>query len=169
MCIRDRLLWFIPEPLVAAAFIVGIIILLGLLECMVRLIQWAGGKLSHSRLLDGQFTWRLAVASLHRPGASLRPMLLSLGTALTLLVASALVIASTYRILSNTVPTRAPALVFYDLQKGDVTAFNDLVKELDGYQDHAIAPLVLGRLTRVNGEALKDLSLIHISEPTRPY
>ena len=59
------LLWFIPEPLVAAAFIVGIIVLLGLLECMVRLIQWAGGKLSHSRLLDGQFTWRLAVASLH--------------------------------------------------------------------------------------------------------
>ena len=149
-------LWFIPEPLVAAAFIVGIIVLLGLLECMVRLIQWAGGKLSHSRLLDGQFTWRLAVASLHRPGASLRPMLLSLGTALTLLVASALVIASTYRILSNTVPTRAPALVFYDLQKGDVTAFSDLVKDLDGYQDHAIAPLVLGRLTRVNGEALKD-------------
>ena len=150
------LLWFIPEPLVAAAFIVCIVLLLILLECMVVLIQWVGRKLSHSRFLDGRFSWRMAVASLHRPGASLRPMLLSLGTALTLLVTSALVIASTYRILSDTVPARAPSLVLYDLQKNDVDAFNSTVQSLDGYLDHAVAPLVLGRLSHVNGEALKD-------------
>lgn len=153
------LLWFIPEPLVALAFVVCIAALLVLLEGMVKLIQMASRQLSHSRWLDGQFSLRLAVASLHRPGASLRPMLLSLGTALTLLVASALVIASTYRILGNTVPSRAPALVFYDLQKGDVAAFDQTASTLDGYLDHAIAPLVLGRLTSVNGEALADSTI----------
>ncbi len=153
------LLWFIPEPLVALVFVVSIIVLLIMLEGMVKLIQLTGRKLSHSRLLDGQFGLRLAMASLHRPGASLRPMLLSLGTALTLLVASALVIASTYRILGDTVPGRAPALVFYDLQKADLDAFDNTVKNLNGYQDHAVAPLVLGRLTRVNDEALSDSSI----------
>ncbi|OED43688.1 hypothetical protein AB833_03265 [Chromatiales bacterium (ex Bugula neritina AB1)] len=153
------LIWFIPEPLVALIFVVSIIVLLVMLEGLVKLIQLIGRKLSHSRFLDGQFGLRLAVASLHRPGASLRPMLLSLGTALTLLVASALVIASTYRILGDTVPGRAPALVFYDLQKADLERFDSTVKSLDGYQDHAVAPLVLGRLTRVNGEALSDSSI----------
>ncbi len=153
------LLWFIPEPAVAAAFLGCIILLLVLLECMVRLIQLTGKKLAHSRLLDGQFSWRLAAASLYRPSGSLRPMLLSLGTALTLLVISALVIASTYRILADTVPQRAPALVFYDLQKTDLQAFDSTVSNLNGYQQHAVAPLVLGRLTQVNGEALSDSSI----------
>ena len=150
------LLWFIPEPLVVAAFVVCIAVLLGLLELVIKLIQWVGRKLSHSQLLDGRFTLRLAVASLHRPGASLRPMLLSLGTALTMLVASALIIASTYRTLNDTVPERVPALVFYDLQKSDLTTFDETVEGLAGYESHAVAPLVLGRLTSVNGESLID-------------
>jgi len=153
------LLWFIPEPLVAFAFIVCIAVLLILLQAMVKLIRWLARHLSHSRVLDGRFSLRMALASLHRPGGSLRPMLLSLGTALTLLVASALVIASTYRILNDTVPTRAPALVFYDLQKNDLQNFNSTVSKLAGYQEHAVAPLVLGRLTRVNGELLTDSTI----------
>lgn len=101
----------------------------------------------------------MAIAGLYRPGASLRPMLLSLGTALTLLVTSALVIASTYKTLQDTVPNRAPSLVFYDLQKDQVQNFNNEVAAIDGYQSHAVAPLVLGRLTRVNGEYLTDSSV----------
>jgi len=153
------LLWFIPEPAVAATFILCIAVLLLLLEGMVRLIAFVAGKLAHNRLLDGRFSLRMAVASLYRPGASLRPMLLSLGTALTLLVASALVIASTWRIIGDTVPERAPSLVFYDLQKNDLDAFDNTVQGLSGYRDHAVAPLVLGRLTQVNGEALADSSI----------
>jgi putative ABC transport system permease protein len=153
------LLWFIPEPIVAATFIACIAILLLLLEGMVRLIAFTAGRLAHQRALDGHFSLRMAIASLYRPGASLRPMLLSLGTALTLLVASALVIASTWRILGDTVPERAPSLVFYDLQKNDLNAFDNTVQSLEGYLDHAIAPLVLGRLTQVNGEALADSTI----------
>jgi putative ABC transport system permease protein len=101
----------------------------------------------------------MAIAGLYRPGTSLRPMLLSLGTALTLLVTSALVIASTNRTLSDTVPERAPSLVFYDLQKTQVEDFNLLIAATTGYQSHAVAPLVLGRLTHVNGESLNDSSI----------
>lgn len=150
------LLIFVPEPLIAAGFVVCIVILLLLLDGAVLLIRKAAEKLMHVRALDGHFALRLAIAGLYRPGASLRPMLLSLGTALTLLVASALIIASTYRTLNDTVPERAPSLVLYDLQKPQVTDFNNTVATLSGYQSHAIAPLVLGRLTRVNNESLTD-------------
>lgn len=153
------LLLFIPEPLVAAAFIVSIVLLLLILDGIVRIIRTGSRRLTQSHLLDGYFALRMAVAGLSRPHATLRPMLLSLGTALTLLVASALIIASTYQTLKNTVPDRAPSLVFYDLQKPQVQDFTALVASLEGYQSHVVAPLVLGRLTSVNGTSLIDSSI----------
>ncbi|MFK7992871.1 MAG: ABC transporter permease [Granulosicoccus sp.] len=150
------LLIFVPEPLIALGFVICIALLLLLLDGIVWLIRITAEKLMHVRALDGHFALRLAIAGLYRPGASLRPMLLSLGTALTLLVASALIIASTFRTLNNTVPQRAPSMVLYDLQKPQIADFNNTVAALSGYQSHAIAPLVLGRLTRVNNESLTD-------------
>lgn len=145
------LLMFVPEPLVATGFIVLVVLLLLSLEAIVKLIRMSARKFSRLQLLEGHFALRLAVTGLYRPSASLRPMLLSLGTALTLLVASAFVIASTYQALGKTVPEEAPSLVFYDLQKNQVDGFNSIVVQLDGYEQHAVAPLVLGRLTSVNG------------------
>lgn len=150
------LLAFVPEPLIALGFVVCIVALMLLLNAIVVGIRYVAEKLIHIKSLDGHFALRLAVAGLYRPGASLKPMLLSLGTALTLLVASALIIASTYRTLDDTVPDRAPSLVYYDLQKPQVEDFNSIISELDGYESHAVAPLVLGRLTSVNGEQLTD-------------
>jgi putative ABC transport system permease protein len=153
------LMVFVPEPLVATGFIVFVAVLLVLLEGIVKLVRKIALKLAHLQVLDGHFALRMAVTGLYRPGASLRPMLLSLGTALTLLVASAFVIASTHQALSDTVPERAPSLVFYDLQKPQVEAFNTMLEQLVGYQSHAVAPLVLGRLTSVNGINLTDSSI----------
>lgn len=153
------LLAFVPEPLIATGFIVCIALLLLLLSGIVQLIRRAAEKLIHAKSLDGRFALRLAVAGLYRPGASLRPMLLSLGTALTLLVASAIVIAATFRTLNDTVPQRAPSLVLYDLQKPQVTDFDKAVADIEGYEDHSLAPLVLGRLTKVNSESLVDSDL----------
>ena len=150
------LLVFIPEPLIALAFVVCIVLLLLALDGIVWLIRKTAEYLVHIRVLDGHFALRLAIAGLYRPGASLRPMLLSLGTALTLLVASALVIASTYATLNDTVPENSPSLVLYDLQQPQVVEFNSAVSDMEGYLGHAVAPLVLGRLSRVNNERLTD-------------
>ena len=150
------LLMFVPEPIIAVGFVICIAVLFLLLDGIVWLIRKAAEYLMHVRVLDGHFALRLAVAGLYRPGASLRPMLLSLGTALTLLVTSALVIASTYNTLNSTVPERTPSLVLYDLQAPQVDDFNSSIAQMNGYQSHAIAPLVLGRLSRVNNELLGD-------------
>jgi len=153
------LLVFVPEPLVAIGFLAFVIALLVLLEGVVKLVRTVARNLAHQEALDGRFALRMALTALYRPGASLRPMLLSLGTALTLLVASAIVIASTYLTLSDTVPDRAPSLVFYDLQRSQVEDFDSVVEGIEGYQDHSVAPLVLGRLTSVNDIALSDSSI----------
>lgn len=153
------LLIFVPEPLVAAVFVTCIIALLLLLEGMARLIRFCAQRVAHNKALDGHFALRMAIAGLYRPGTSLRPMLMSLGTALTLLVTSALVINAINRTLNNTVPERAPSLVFYDLQKSQLDEFDSVISTTSGYLSHTAAPLVLGRLTRVNGESLTDSSI----------
>lgn len=150
------LLVLIPRPVVALGFVLTLIVMLLVLELIVRLIRVASRQLARHRWLDGRVALRLASASLARTGSSLRPMLLSLGTALTLLVAAFLVIAATIKTLNSTVPARAPSLVFYDLQLDQIDAFTKLTRSLDGYEDAVIAPLVLGRLTSVNGEQLSN-------------
>ncbi|MBX2835204.1 MAG: ABC transporter permease [Gammaproteobacteria bacterium] len=150
------LLLLIPEPWVAIGFVLVFIGLLLLLELIIKGIRTATRWLSSLVIFKQRVAVRLASASLSRKSSSLRPMLLSLGTALTLIVAASLVIAATVNTLNSTVPGRAPSLVFYDLQQPQVDSFTQLVQSIDGFQEMAVVPLVLGRLTKVNGETLSS-------------
>ncbi len=150
------LLVIVPEPGIAVAFVVAVILLMAALEGLVRLIRTLAVRLGKHSWFDGRFAARMALAGLHRPGTALRPLLLSLGTALTLLVASALVIAATVQSLNTTVPSRAPALVFYDIQDPELADFETTVRKLDGFEQVLTTPLVLGRLRAVNGEPLSN-------------
>lgn len=146
------LLVLIPDRLVGIAFVVAIGVLFLLLDGIERGLRRVAQALGDR--LHGHFAWRLAVAGIARPGSPLRALLLSLGTALTLLVASAIVIAATVRTLGETVPSRAPSLVFYDIPSDQLDEFRDAVSGLDGFREVQTAPFVLGRLVEVNGEAL---------------
>ncbi|MDX1655461.1 MAG: FtsX-like permease family protein, partial [Candidatus Competibacteraceae bacterium] len=105
----------LPQPLFGLGFLAVTLMLLGLLEGVVRLLRRGALGLSRRQVLAGRFQWRLALANLYRPGTPLRPTLLSLGSALTLLVASTLVVAALLKTINDTIPARAPALVFYDM------------------------------------------------------
>jgi putative ABC transport system permease protein len=146
----------LPDPLFGLGFIVVVITLLGLLMIIVYGLRQLGLKLDDHSALGNRFALRLAVASLHRPGSPLLTSLLSLGSALTLLVACALVVAALLQAINNTIPDQAPALVLYDISKDQ----RDNVIAAMEVGDHStrvdIAPLVLGRLQRVNGETLRD-------------
>jgi putative ABC transport system permease protein len=99
---------------------------------------------------------RLALAGLQQPHSPLRTALLSLGAALTLLVACTLVVATLLRTVNETVPTQAPALVFFDVQSEQIPLLRETLQASPGLQAVKTAPLVLGRLVGVNGEALRD-------------
>ena len=99
---------------------------------------------------------RMALAGLQRPDSPLRAALLSLGAALALLVACTLVVASLLRAVNETVPENAPALVFYDVQTEQIPLLQTTLQAQPGLSRLTTAPLVLGRLVEVNGEALRD-------------
>lgn len=144
----------LPQPLVGLGFLGVTLMLLALLEGVVQLLRRGALHLSRRQVLAGRFQWRLALANLYRPGTPLRPTLLSLGSALTLLVASTLVVAALLRTLNDTIPEQAPALIYYDVVQSQVDNFRAQVQSVPTLERLDLAPLVLGRLSRVNGESL---------------
>jgi putative ABC transport system permease protein len=150
------LLALMPDPRFGAAFVGITLALLALLELVLRVLRGLAARaLAHPRARLG-FESRVALAGLQRPGSPLRAALLSLGSALTLLVACTLVVATLLRTVNETVPANAPALVFYDVQTDQLPLLREALQAASGTSALQTAPLVLGRLAAVNGEALRD-------------
>jgi putative ABC transport system permease protein len=150
------LIALVPDKLIGFGFVVAMIFLYAALSGLVWMIRRVARSVVHSGKLDKRFATRRALAGMDQPGSPLRPLLLSLGIATTLLVAATIVIVAMLRMLDSTVPSRAPSLAFYDIQKPDVAAFEKTVASAPGVTDVHTVPLVLGRLTQVNGEALSS-------------
>ncbi|MBW8470306.1 MAG: hypothetical protein K0M67_18735 [Thiobacillus sp.] len=147
------LVFALPDPRFGLAFVLATGVLLVLLEAITRgLKRWAA-RLQAGRL---PLELQLALAGLQQPASPLRAALLSLGSALTLLVACTLVVATLLRTVNDTVPANAPALVFYDVQTEQIGALRETLQAAPGLQRVLTAPLVLGRLAAVNGEALRE-------------
>jgi putative ABC transport system permease protein len=155
------LLAALPQPLFGLGFVALTLLLLALLEGMVRAIRALAQRIADHRALRRHFALKLAVANLHRPGAPLRVTLLSLGSALTVLVAATLVAAALLRTIAETIPERAPALVFYDVSSPQVDELRASVTEAKSLRQLELAPLVLGRLSHVNGEPLRESTEAH--------
>jgi len=144
----------VPDQIIGIGFVIAMVLLYAALSALVTIIRQFSRKIVQSGRLDQHFAARRAFAGLDQPGSPLRPLLLSLGIATTLLVAATIVIVSMVRLLDSTVPARAPALAFYDIQAPDVDAFHDSATKAPGITDVHTVPLVLGRMIAVNGEPL---------------
>ena len=150
------LIALLPDRIIGVGFVIAMILLYLALSGLVVLIKRFANRVVRSGRLDQHFAARRALAGLDQPGSALRPLLLSLGIATTLLVAATIVIVAMLRLLGDTVPARAPALAFYDIQAPEIAAFRETVAGAPGVTDVQTVPLVLGRLTRVNGESLLE-------------
>jgi putative ABC transport system permease protein len=146
----------LPDPLFGGGFVAVVTLLLVLLDAIVRGLRRLGRKLDDHPILGQRFALRLAVANLHRPGSPLRSSLLSLGTALTLLVACAMVVGALLQAIDDTIPKQAPSLVLYDISSAQHKAIVDTVQQTPGVVRFDSAPLVLARIVRVNDEVLRD-------------
>ncbi len=154
----------LPDTLFATAFVVVIGVLLLILDFIVRAIRHLARSLDHHPLLSGQFALKLALANLYRPGNALRTSLLSLGSALTLLVACTLVVASLVRSVNETIPAESPGLVLYDVLSDQVEAVVSAIEQLPGATRIEIAPLVRARIAALNGAALGELKDLNAAQ-----
>ena len=150
------LIALVPDRIIGIGFVISMILLYAALSGLVVIIRRIARRVVQSGKLDKRFAARRALAGMDQPGSPLRPLLLSLGIATTLLVAATIVIVAMLRLLDSTVPARAPSLAFYDIQKPDLEAFENTVTNAPGVTDVHTVPLVLGRLKLVNGQPLSS-------------
>ena len=143
----------LPDPRFGLAFVVATAAVLALFDGVTRVVRWAAARL-HQRS-HWPLSVQLALAGLQQPQSPLRTALLSMGSALTVLVACTLVVMTLLRTVNDTVPENAPALVFYDVQTEQIPLLRDTLAAAPGPQDVRTAPFVLGRLVGVNGEDLR--------------
>ncbi|MFT7400494.1 MAG: putative ABC transport system permease protein [Hydrogenophaga sp.] len=146
----------LPDPRFGGAFVLATAVLLVLLDAITRALRHLAARLQMSGRWRLPLPAQLALANLQQPASPLRPALLSLGSALTLLVACTLVVTTLLRTVNETVPANAPALVFYDVQTEQIPLLRDTLQASPGLQQVRTAPLVLGRLAAVNGVALRE-------------
>jgi putative ABC transport system permease protein len=146
----------IPDPLFGLSFILIIGLLLAMLDGLVKGVRALASSLSDHPVLTGRLALRLALANLYRPGSPLRTSLLSLGSALTLLVACTLVVTALLKLVKDTIPEESPALVFYDISADQLDDVIGAVQQAPDLVRMDTAPLVLARLAKVNGEELRD-------------
>ena len=155
----------LPDRLFGFGFISTVAVVLLLFDLIVRGVRAAARRLDDHPALTGRFNLRLALANLHRPGTPLRATLLSLGSALTLLVACTMVVVSLLRTINETIPEESPALVLYDImdyQLDDVVAAMGPMENSDRADT---TPLVRSRIVSVNGVEVADLE--HLSPGRR--
>jgi putative ABC transport system permease protein len=142
----------LPDPRFGLAFVAAVTVLLLLLDLTTRLLKRLAERLQGVRTIS--LPLQLALAGLQQPHSPIRVALISLGSALTLLVACTLVVMTLLRTVNDTIPVQAPAMVFYDIQPDQITVLNDVMKQSTGLIEVKAAPFVLGRLIGVNGEEL---------------
>lgn len=150
----------VPSLLFGAVFILVVALLLGLLEITLRLIRLAAKRIDGedgSKGIRTSLAFRLALANLYRPASPLRSSLLSLGSALTLLVICTLVVTSLQRTIKSTIPNDAPALVLYDISPNQLEGIKKALKETSAESRVELAPLVQGRIVAVNGRSVVSL------------
>lgn len=146
----------LPDALFGFGFVAVVGVLLLLLDVIVRALRRAARRLDDHRALAGRFELRLALSNLHRPGAPLRASLLSLGSALTLLVACTLVVAALVRAINSTIPAESPALVLYDIGDHQVDAVREIVTGFASIERVDTTPLVRSRISAVNGQPVTE-------------
>jgi putative ABC transport system permease protein len=148
----------VPDARFGAAFVLATVALLVVLDGLTRGLRRLARAALARQAWHLPLELRLALAGLQRADSPLRAALLSLGAALTLLVACALVVAALLRTVNETVPDNAPALVFYDVQTEQIPLLQFTLQAQPGLRQLTTAPLVLGRVAAVNGEALRESS-----------
>jgi putative ABC transport system permease protein len=131
----------------AVWFVIGGAVAFGLFALGGRLVVTLA-RLASKRPLAGHLPLRLALSSLHRPGALTEGVVLSLGLGLSLLVGLTLVEVALSRQIDEQIPAKAPAFFFVDIQPDQADLFDKTARDA-GATDIVRAVMIRGRITRI--------------------
>ncbi len=135
----------------AIGFVIGALIALLVFTGAGRLVMRLARTVArHVGTGRAALPLRIALSSLHRPGAPTTGVVLSLGLGLTVLVAIALVQADLAHEIDERLPRAAPTFFFIDIPAGQGAGFEKAVTDAGGTIARR-APMVRGRITKIAG------------------
>ncbi|MEJ6595827.1 FtsX-like permease family protein [Parasphingorhabdus sp.] len=144
------------EPLFSASFIGAAAAMLLLLTALGALIRWLASKAprpNHPLL-------RLALTSLHRPGAQTGQLVVALGLGLTLFATLAAIQTSLTNEIRSTVPRDAPSFFVLDIPVERADAFRAKVAETASDAEINIVPTLRGTITEFRGQRVSELETL---------
>jgi putative ABC transport system permease protein len=144
------------QPWLTASFLASVLGILLILAAFGRGVSAAAAAFPRPR----RPLVRLALASLHRPGARTSTLVVALGLGLTLFVLLAAVRTSIDANISRTVPARAPALFALDIPSSREAEFRQLVRRVEPAAVVKAIPAMRGTITGYAGIRVADLKQI---------
>ncbi len=148
------------RPALAGGFVAAALATLALFRTVAWGLSRGAALLSRRRRgVLAHPSGRLALANLHRPGSAVVSVVLSLGLGLTVLVAIALVEGNLAHQFGETLPNQAPSFYFVDIQPGQMEAFTQAVHQAAPDAQMEAAPLVRGRVVRINGIPIDQVDI----------
>ncbi|MBH9995291.1 MULTISPECIES: ABC transporter permease [Bartonella] len=144
----------------AFIFIIAVIIVFLVLRAISSSIIFVARKCAHvhSTIL------RVAIANIYRPQSITPSVVLALGLGLTLLVTLSTIDSNLRSELSGSVPEKAPDFFFMDILKSDADDFSNFLHHQDPSGSFKIMPTLRARITKINGEPVKNRKVKEDSE-----
>ena len=144
------------EPLFSASFIGAAAAILLLLTALGALIRWLASKAPRPK----QPLLRLALTSLHRPGAQTGQLVVALGLGLTLFATLAAIQTSLTNEIRSTVPRDAPSFFVLDIPVERADEFRSKVAETSKTAEVNIVPTLRGTITEFAGQRVSELETL---------
>ncbi|WP_417609929.1 ABC transporter permease [Parasphingorhabdus sp.] len=144
------------EPLFSASFIGAATAILLLLTALGALIRWLASKAPRPK----QPLLRLALTSLHRPGAQTGQLVVALGLGLTLFATLAAIQTSLTNEIRSTVPRDAPSFFVLDIPVERANDFRAKVAETASDAEINVVPTLRGTITEFGGQRVADLETL---------
>ncbi|WP_422060579.1 ABC transporter permease [Sphingopyxis sp.] len=142
------------DPLFALSFIGAAVALLLILVGLGWLVRRTASRVPRPK----RPLVRLAVANLHRPGASTGALVVALGLGLTLFVTLAAIQTSITAEIARTVPQRAPSFFVLDIPRDGVGKFRSMVTDAAPDAQVNMIPALRGSVTEFKGQRVDELA-----------
>ncbi len=123
---------------------------------VLRAAAWGLARLARAAPRPHHPRLRLALANLHRPGATTGGVVVALGMGVTLLVTVALAAGNVAHQVDARLADEAQAFFFIDIQPHQVAALEETVAGVPGAGRLERVPHLRGRITRLNGVAVTE-------------
>lgn len=142
------------EPVFSAVFFAVAFALLALLAGIGWLIRRGAAALPRPK----EPTLRLAIASLHRPGAHTGRLVVALGLGLTLFTTMAVIETNLAREIRTTVPEKAPSFFLLDIPASQADRFRALASDGGPEGEVVLVPSLRGSVVKIGDTRVADLA-----------